>query len=182
MNKPETVFLPDRPISDFDQAAVSQSVRHSRLVAASRVLARIVKHADPPADIIAERTPLAQSLATWIKFPGGEAFDRPWSPGHLTVLEKLGKAVRRGGLFALAMPRGHGKTTIIKWSLLYVLLTGIRKYVVIVAATAELAQSMIEFVRAQLLESESLHEQYPNVTTYVRATGDKAIKARNQQI
>ena len=34
-----------------------------------------------------------------------------WSDDHLKVLEKTRKAVLQGGLFALAMPRGAGKTT-----------------------------------------------------------------------
>ena len=43
-------------------------------------------------------------------FPG--AFWRPWSQDHLRVIGKIETAVREGGLFAFAMPRGSGKTAL----------------------------------------------------------------------
>ena len=38
-------------------------------------------------------------------------FHLPWSPDHLKVIAKIEQAVLHGGLFAMAMPRGSGKTT-----------------------------------------------------------------------
>ena len=38
-----------------------------------------------------------------------EVFYLPWSADHRTVISKIEKAVRTGGLFAMAMPRGSGK-------------------------------------------------------------------------
>lgn len=159
---------------------VAQSIKHARLVEASRKAARIVKHVNPPADVAAERARVEGSLADWMRFHGGEAFDRPWSADHLRVIDKLSTAITVGGLFAYAMPRGHGKTTILKWATLYCLLTGRRHYVVAVAATAELAQAIVDFCRQQITESDTLHAHYPHVTTYARATDGKAIKARFQ--
>ena len=37
------------------------------------------------------------------------AFYRAWSPDHLKVIAKIERAVKEGGLFAFAMPRGSGK-------------------------------------------------------------------------
>ncbi|MEN6360056.1 MAG: hypothetical protein ABFD59_08370 [Smithella sp.] len=166
-----------RHLTEYDREQVSQSIKHSRLIEASRKLARIVKHVDPEPKVKAARTRIEKSLSHWLRHHGGEAFSSKWSPDHIRVLGKIETAINSGGLFALAMPRGHGKTTILKWITLYVLLTGRRKYVVIVAATAELAQVIIEFCRQQIIESDTLHEHYPHVTTYARATGGKAIKA-----
>jgi hypothetical protein len=36
-------------------------------------------------------------------------FHLPWSPDHLKVIGRIEQAVLRGGLFAMAMPRGSGK-------------------------------------------------------------------------
>ena len=36
-------------------------------------------------------------------------FHLPWSRDHLKVIAKIEEAVLRGGLFAVAMPRGSGK-------------------------------------------------------------------------
>jgi reverse gyrase len=169
-----------RSLHDTDRAAVSQSVKHARLIEASRKLARIVKHTDPPPAVKRARTRLEKSLAKWLRHHGAEAFESAWSPDHIKVIAKIEAAINDGGLFAMAMPRGHGKSTLIKWTALYCLLTGRRKYVVIIAATADLAQDLVDFVRRQLQESDTLHAHYPHVTTYVRATEGKAIRARYQ--
>lgn len=39
-------------------------------------------------------------------------FHLPWSRDHLQVIARIEQAVLRGGLFAMAMPRGSGKSTI----------------------------------------------------------------------
>jgi len=165
---------------DTDKAAVSQSVKHARLVDASRKLARIIRHTDPAPKIKAQRTRLEKSLTKWMMYHGGEAFSSPFCDDHKRCIAKLERSIITGGTFAVAMPRGHGKSTIFKWAVLFCLLTGRRKYVVVIAATAEYAQGIIEFCRQQIQESDSLHEHYPHVTTYARATDGKAIKAKFQ--
>jgi len=40
-----------------------------------------------------------------------ETYSLEWSPDHLKAIEKIETAVLEGGLFALAMPRGSGKST-----------------------------------------------------------------------
>jgi hypothetical protein len=159
---------------------VAQNIRHTKIVEAGRKLARIVKHVDPDVKTKAARTRLEKDLPRWLRHHGGEAFSSAWSPDHERVLAKISTAMDKGGLFALAMPRGHGKSTILKWVTAYVLLTGRRKYVVVIAATAELAQSIVDFIRTQITESDTLHAHYPHVTSYARATDGKAIKARYQ--
>jgi hypothetical protein len=146
----------------------------------ARRIERIITHKDPSHAVKTARAKLEKDIGKWLRYHGGEAFDRPWSPDHLKVLGKITQAVTDGGLFALAMPRGHGKTTMLKWVTAYVLLTGARKFVVVIAATAELAQGIVDFVRQQITESDTLHAHYPHVTTYARATDGKAIKARYQ--
>ncbi|OQZ06071.1 MAG: hypothetical protein B6D36_06840, partial [Planctomycetes bacterium UTPLA1] len=41
-----------------------------------------------------------------------QTFHLPWSPDHLKVVAKIEQAVLEGGLFAMAMPRGSGKTSL----------------------------------------------------------------------
>lgn len=154
--------------------------RHKRQVYYGRLIARIVRHVDPDAKIKAARTRLEKDLPKWLKHHGGEAFPWPWSEDHQRMLKKISLAVTHGGLFAVAMPRGHGKTTILKWVIAYILLTGKRKYVIALAATAELARDIVDFIFQQLTENENLHEQYPHVTTYFRAINGKALTARYQ--
>jgi hypothetical protein len=52
-------------------------------------------------------------------------FHLPWSPDHLKVIAKIEQAVLRGGLFAMAMPRGSGKTTICECACIWAVLNAI---------------------------------------------------------
>ncbi|HOE37288.1 MAG TPA: phage terminase large subunit family protein [Kiritimatiellia bacterium] len=158
--------------------AVLADAKRQRHIEAGRKIARVQQHEDPPPEVCRKRKRLEADFPAWLRFHGGEAFAYKWSPDHLAVLAKIKEAIDKGGHFALAMPRGHGKTTILKWSLLYVMLTGKRRYVVVVAATAELAGALTDFVRAQLIENPTLLEHYPHVCHYAKATEGKAIKAK----
>ena len=173
--------MPDNRISDSDKAAITRSRKHAHAVRLGRIIDRIVKHTDPTPQVKAARTRTEKSLTVWMMHHGGEAFDQPFAPDHKRVIAKIEHAINHGGLFALAMPRGQGKTTILKWATLYCLLTGRRSFVVVIAATAEAAQAIIDFARQQIQESDTLHEHYPHVTTYARKTQGKAIIA-NQQL
>lgn len=164
--------------ADSVKRAVLADAKRQRHIEAGRKVARVQQHDDPPPAVCRKRKRLEKDFPAWLRFHGGEAFADKWSPDHLAVLAKIREAIDKGGHFALAMPRGHGKTTILKWALLYVMLTGKRRYVVVVAATAELAGALTDFVRAQLIESPSLLEHYPHVCHYAKATEGKAIKAK----
>ena len=163
---------------DSVKRAVLADAKRQRHIEAGRKVARVQQHEDPPPEVCRKRKRLEADFPAWLRFHGGEAFADKWSPDHLAVLAKIKEAIDKGGHFALAMPRGHGKTTILKWALLYVMLTGKRRYVVVVAATAELAGALTDFVRAQLIENPTLLEHYPHVCHYAKATEGKAIKAK----
>lgn len=164
----------------FGGTSVDLIRKNTEAVRRLRIEQRKVTHTDPDRTTKTARTRLEKSLTAWMKHHGGAAFDQPFSADHKRVIAKIEEAINGGGLFALAMPRGHGKSTLLKWATLYCLLTGRRKFVVVIAATAEMAQGIIEFVRQQIQESDTLHAHYPHVTAYARATDGKAIKAKYQ--
>ncbi|HID23040.1 MAG TPA: hypothetical protein EYP14_11655 [Planctomycetaceae bacterium] len=59
-------------------------------------------------------------------------FPRARSPDHRKVISKIEQAVLRGGLFAMAMPRGTGKTTICKSACIWAVLYGHREFVCLI--------------------------------------------------
>jgi len=61
-------------------------------------------------------------------------FHLPWSPDHLKVIAKIEQAVLRGGLFAMAMPRGSGKTTICECACIWAVLYGHRDFVCLIGS------------------------------------------------
>lgn len=103
------------------------------------------------------------SLADFCKTYEAATFDLPWSPDHLKVIATIERAVRDGGQFALAMPRGSGKTCLCiaagEWALLY----GFHKFVLLVGATETAADEMLQSIRQALGENEMLLADFPEV-------------------
>jgi hypothetical protein len=79
-----------------------------------------------------------------------ETFDLPWSADHLRVLARLQEAVLRGGLFAFAMPRGGGKTSLAEAAALWAVLYGHRRFISLLAVSADRAQELVEHMKGLL--------------------------------
>ena len=84
------------------------------------------------------------------------AFTLPWSPDHLKVIAKIERAVREGGLFAHAMPRGSGKTTLTEIACIWAILYGFRPFVCLIGATADRARAMLESIKTELECNDAL--------------------------
>ncbi|MFA5429310.1 MAG: hypothetical protein WC279_13990, partial [Sulfurimonas sp.] len=62
-------------------------------------------------------------------------FTLAWSADHLKVINRIETAVLKGGLFALAMPRGSGKSTLTECAALWSMLYGHREFVFLIGST-----------------------------------------------
>ena len=114
-----------------------------------------------------------------IYFP--DRFNLGWSEDHLKVLTLLEDVIRRGGLFALAMPRGSGKTSIIEVACIFAVLLGLRSFVVLIASTSTLAEEMLESIKSELENNELLAEDFPEVCFPIRALERVSQRAPAQQ-
>ena len=92
-----------------------------------------------------------------------ETYSLAWSPDHLKVIEKIETAVLRGGLFALALPRGSGKTTITESAALWSMLYGHREFVVLIGATESAALELLDSLKTELEVNERLAEDFQEV-------------------
>ena len=92
-----------------------------------------------------------------------ETYSLAWSPDHLKVIEKIETAVLRGGLFALALPRGSGKTTITESAALWSMLYGHREFVVLIGATESAALELLDSLKTELEVNERLAEDFPEM-------------------
>ncbi|MFO7858794.1 MAG: LAGLIDADG family homing endonuclease, partial [Ectothiorhodospiraceae bacterium] len=91
------------PLS-YDQQKARQAERNAEAVRAAQDIGEIPAVVDPDRKAEAESS-FRKFCETY--FP--EVFYLPWSDDHLRVIDKIERAVRTGGLFAMAMPRGSGK-------------------------------------------------------------------------
>lgn len=91
-----------------------------------------------------------------------------WSRDHLKVIAKIETAVLKGGLFAMAMPRGAGKTRLVIAAAIWSLLYGHHEFVCLIGATEALAQDLLNAIRAELDGNERLLEDFPEVCFPIR--------------
>jgi hypothetical protein len=90
-----------------------------------------------------------------------QTFHLPWSDDHLKVIAKIELAVLQGGLFAMAMPRGSGKTTLCETACLWAILIGAREFVCLIGSDEEHAASMLESIKSELENNDLLLEDFP---------------------
>jgi hypothetical protein len=90
-----------------------------------------------------------------------QTFHLAWSPDHLKVIAKIETAVIHGGLFALAMPRGSGKTTLAECACMWAILFGHREFVALIGASEAHAEEMLDSIKMELDGNDLLLEDFP---------------------
>jgi len=157
-------FRPKAEPAGYDERKRRQAERNADLVRAAQDIGEIPAVVDP------ERRARGEGsfrLFCETYFP--EVFYLPWSPDHLRVIEKIEKAVRTGGLFAMAMPRGSGKTVLCQAAVVWSALIGATPFVCLIAASAERAKSLLENIQVWLETNPLLAADFPEVTYPVRS-------------
>lgn len=128
----------------------------------------------------ARRDAAAGSLKTFLEtyFPG--TFRLAWSADHLRVIARLEQTVVSGGGFALAMPRGSGKTSLCERAALWAVLTGRRRYVVIVAANEGLAEKSLKHLKSELEFNALLLADWPKACYPIHRLQNQARRCDGQ--
>lgn len=114
----------------------------------------------PPIKDPARRAAAVASLRVFCESYFPSLFRLKWSDNHLRAIDKLEAAIKFGDLFALAMPRGNGKTSILRAASLWAVLGGWRKFVVYIAANAGKASEAIDTVKRFVWLNPFLHEDF----------------------
>jgi hypothetical protein len=109
-----------------------------------------------------------------------EAFRLAWSPDHLTAIAKIEGAVLRGELFAFAMPRGSGKTTLIEAAALWAMLYGHCPFVAIIGADQAASVTIADSMKAQIENNDLLLEDFPDACYPIRCLERIAQRAKGQ--
>lgn len=92
-----------------------------------------------------------------------QTFHLKWSPDHLKVIAKIEQAVLHGGLFAMAMPRGSGKTTICECACIWAVLNGHREFVCLIGSDEGHAMDMLDSIKMELDGNDLLLADFPEV-------------------
>jgi len=162
--------------ADYAQSNRERSARISReKSAAARDCGPIRAVVDP-----VRRAKCRESLELFCRTYFNENFSLPFSADHRTVIAKIELAVIKGGLFAVAMPRGSGKTTLCETATLWAILYGWHPFVVLIGADKDSAVQMLASIKIHLEGGNLLAADFPEVIQPIEALEGEAKRCAGQ--
>lgn len=109
-----------------------------------------------------------------------QTFKLKWSDDHLRCIEKIESAVISGGLFALALPRGAGKSSLAEAAAIWSMCYGHREFITLIGATESAAVEMLDSIKIELETNELLAEDFPEVCFPIAALQGIANRCAGQ--
>ena len=107
-------------------------------------------------------------------------FSLPWSPDHHKVIAKIEQAVLRGGLFAVATPRGFGKSSLCECACIWAVLFGHREFVCLIGSDEGHAMDMLDAIKMELDSNDLLAADFPEVAHPIRSLDGIANRCSGQ--
>jgi hypothetical protein len=176
----------DKKTQPDDAQAKRDAARYEDIKSRDERRARRVSAAGrdigPPPGIVdpARRDSCRLDFRLFCETYAAESFPLAWSPDHLTAIAKIEASVLRGELFAFAMPRGSGKTTLCEWACLWALLNGHRQFITLIGSDQAIAEQMLDSIKSHLEQNDLLADDYPEATYPIRALEGINKRARGQ--
>jgi hypothetical protein len=109
-----------------------------------------------------------------------QTFYLPWSEDHRKVITKIETAVRHGGLFAVAMPRGSGKTSLAEVGTLWAVAYGYRRFPFVIGSEESSALEILQSIKSELQNNEALNEDFPEMCLPIRSLEGVSLRAKAQ--
>lgn len=153
-----------------------------RLARLSRKRAQASKEAGPPPDIEDpdRREACLGSLKLFCETYERPAFSMGWSDVHLQAIDRLEEAVSLGALYAFAMSRGMGKSSLCRAAAKWATLNALRRYLFLIGATDDKAKDTLVALKIALRFNELLAADFPEVCHYAIALNGIANRASGQ--
>lgn len=161
----------------YERRKRGEAARQSVLSAAGREIGPLPEVADP-----ARRNACLTDLALFCRTYFPRRFYLPFASCHLAAITQMEACTNDGGLFCCAMPRGSGKDTLAECAVLRALLYGLRRFVVLVAATEKHAERSLKKIKAELETNDLLLADFPEACFPVRALERINNRAKGQTL
>lgn len=107
-------------------------------------------------------------------------FHLGWSPDHLIVIARIETVVMHGGLFAIAMPRGNGKTTLCVAAAIWATLYGWHRYTMMIGQTKDKGKKLVESIKSEFQNNDLLLEDFPEALYPIRCLENETRRALGQ--
>ncbi len=166
---------PQKAVRDYEAIKEAARARSDALSTAGRDIGELPEVVEP------ERKQRASRDFRFFceqYFP--ETFHLEWSPDHLRVIHKIELAVLHGGLFAMAMPRGSGKTSLCETACLWAILYGHREFVCLIGSDEKSALEMLESIKMELDSNDLLLSDFPEAVYPIQKLDGIAHRANGQ--
>ena len=118
------------------------------------------------------------SLCEWANKHFPERFVLQSAPCHRILADTLEDVIRKGGNYAFALPRGSAKSTWLEMGVIYAILEGFRRYVVLVGGNAEMAAGTLDRIKGELETNSNLERDYPEVIRAIKSIEGIGQRAR----
>lgn len=97
------------------------------------------------------------------------SFPKPFSDDHERILKDIERNTLEGGLKAIAMPRGSGKTTILIRAGIWALSYGHCHFLALIEADGAAAEESLDVVKVELETNDLLSQDFPEIAVPIRA-------------
>lgn len=146
------------PETAYERKKAQENERNKAASAASRDIGELPKVADPQ-----RKEDCKYDFKGFCEKYFAKTFKKAWSDDHLRCIEKIEGAVLQGGLFALALPRGTGKSSLCETAVMWAMLYGHREFVTLIGATESAAEEILDSIKIELETNEDLAADFPEV-------------------
>jgi hypothetical protein len=174
-------------LTDAENRALHRAQRYAEYkqnvnanISVQRQAAREIDRPHPPVDP-ARREASRNDLVAFCRAYFPSRFTLGFSDDHLALIRRCQDVVLKGGLHAVALPRGSGKTTICECACLWAILFGHRSYVLFIAATEKLAIDVsMASIRSELEHNELLEQDFSDAVSAIVALRGIARRSEGQ--
>lgn len=151
---------------------------HERLTAQSakgRDIGQIPDIVDPD-----RREQCRASLRLFCETYNPAPFYLGWSDFQLEGIERIQEAVILGAMYALAWPRGSGKTTIVRTAAVWAVAYRHRRYPFVIGANAPKAEATLDAIKLFIRFSPEFAQDFPEIAYPVAKLGGIPNRANGQ--
>jgi hypothetical protein len=166
----------------YQRHKLNMAARMAAQSAAGRDIAHLMRPAKDPIRRAACAHDLRKFVETYCLelFADKEGVHWPWARYHLEVVAGIEGAVLRGELWAFALPRGGGKTALVKVGVLWAMLYGHTRWLCAIADTGPKAGAIMDDVKTIVETNAVLAEDFPEVIVPIEALERNARKQQGQ--
>lgn len=111
-----------------------------------------------------------------------DRYSRPFGKHHYEMIDAILNRAKHGGRQAVAAPRGCGKSELVKGMNVYLVLAGLVRFLLPVAATTAHAGKLYADFQKKIASNDLLHQDFPEVCHPVRELEGAPQRAARQHV